>query len=695
MPARTLKWLAIAVGALLVLAAVCGLLLRLLFDPNDYRSQIELAFKERTGRTLELEGKLGLKVLPRLAVSTGRFSISDRPGAGTGDFLTAQDARIGLALLPLLQRRLEFGVLTLAEPSLTLRVDAQGRDNWSDLLERPASPDTLDGVEPPTAAPDESGLDLRIAGLAIDEGKLTLDDDRDRRQWQVAGLTLDTGPLDFAEPTAVRTAFSLVDGDAVRLRALINGRVSQPRPRVWTLHDLDAELELPAGTAGRTQPVAGRIAIAHLTADLEARRYDAPGLRYRLGEARGEANLEARHTAQGLTVHGPVTLQRTDLRALLADLGIRLAPMREKDAPGDIEFSASLRYGPGLELREVVSVVGDTRLTGSMALGPGSPASLRFDLRGDRLNADGWLPAPPAAGSPTSAPGADTAATGRGRGRDVMGRLAFGNLTVAGIQLRDFEGRMSLRDGVLEADPLQASLFGGSGNARLRYELAATDPKLTMQTRLVNVDAAALLKHFSRQSRLSGRGTLSAQLTGTGRDRQALLASLAGPFEARIVDGRVTGIDLWAEIERAVAAARGAVAPRGSGNGHTPFDLIDARGQLAGKRIKADQFVVANASIRAQGKGTVDYGSGALDLALTARLLEAPQGEVAGIPLDRVVGVDVPLTVGGTLAEPRVRPDVGRLLESAAKQHLKQEGEQLEKKLKDKLNETLKDLFGQ
>jgi AsmA protein len=69
-PSRAIRWTLIALGALLALLVVCGVLLRLLFDPNDYRTQIELAFNERTGRVLDLEGDLGLRLLPRLAVST-------------------------------------------------------------------------------------------------------------------------------------------------------------------------------------------------------------------------------------------------------------------------------------------------------------------------------------------------------------------------------------------------------------------------------------------------------------------------------------------------------------------------------------------------------------------------------------------------------------------------------------------------
>ena len=78
-----------------------------------------------------------------------------------------------------------------------------------------------------------------------------------------------------------------------------------------------------------------------------------------------------------------------------------------------------------------------------------------------------------------------------------------------------------------------------------------------------------------------------------------------------------------------------------------------------------------------------------------ARLLEAPEGEVAGLPLDRIVGVDIPLSVRGSISEPKVRPDIKRLLEAAARQQLKEEGEDVENKLKKKLEDKLKELLGQ
>jgi BMFP domain-containing protein YqiC len=47
------------------------------------------------------------------------------------------------------------------------------------------------------------------------------------------------------------------------------------------------------------------------------------------------------------------------------------------------------------------------------------------------------------------------------------------------------------------------------------------------------------------------------------------------------------------------------------------------------------------------------------------------------------------------MSAPKVRPDVKRLLEAAARQQLEKEGEDVEKKLRQKLEDKLKDLLGQ
>jgi hypothetical protein len=111
--------------------------------------------------------------------------------------------------------------------------------------------------------------------------------------------------------------------------------------------------------------------------------------------------------------------------------------------------------------------------------------------------------------------------------------------------------------------------------------------------------------------------------------------------------------------------------------------------------LDVQRFDLANAFLTARGRGQVEYKQTTCDLDLVARLLKAPEGSVAGLELERLTGVDIGVTVKGPLNDPKVRPDVGHLLEAIAKQRLRKEGEKVEEKLKDKLQDKIRGLLGQ
>jgi AsmA protein len=394
----------------------------------------------------------------------------------------------------------------LVEPEVALRVDAEGRDNWSDLFERPEPVESADGGEP--GAPTE-GLDLSIAGLAIEDGRLSYADARRPRRFELVDVDVETGLLAKGLPIAVRAGFGLQDGDQVGLRTALRARVERVRPRVWAAEDVVVEVERPAPEGVGREPVEGRLEAARLTADLDARQYSAPELRYRLGDAHGEASLEARQGAEGIIVEGPVSLARTDLRRLLADLGVSLPQFKDPDAPGDVELKAALRYGPRLSLRDVVAVVGDTRVTGSVELGSAPGVPTRFDLRGDRITIDDYLPTG-AAGAGTAQPARGTDGQAKLRKLAVDGRFAFGRVSYGKVTMSNVDGSLGSRGGILAVDPLRASVFGGTSQTRLEYEFAAETPQITLEQRLSGIDTAAMLGHLLNQQRLSGRGALTA-----------------------------------------------------------------------------------------------------------------------------------------------------------------------------------------
>ncbi len=61
---RGLKIAEIVVASLVGLVVIGDLALVLLVDPNDYRDDIAKLVEQKTGRPLEIRGKLGLKLFP-------------------------------------------------------------------------------------------------------------------------------------------------------------------------------------------------------------------------------------------------------------------------------------------------------------------------------------------------------------------------------------------------------------------------------------------------------------------------------------------------------------------------------------------------------------------------------------------------------------------------------------------------------
>ena len=73
---KIIKYVLIALGGLVILAGAVLAYVAATFDPNQYKPQIVQAVKERTQRTLRLEGDIGLSFWPSIGAKIGKASLS-------------------------------------------------------------------------------------------------------------------------------------------------------------------------------------------------------------------------------------------------------------------------------------------------------------------------------------------------------------------------------------------------------------------------------------------------------------------------------------------------------------------------------------------------------------------------------------------------------------------------------------------
>jgi len=677
-----LKILAAAAALLVALLLVAWLL----FDPNQYKDEAEAAFLERTGRTLALEGELSLSIIPWLAVETGAASIGNREGFDDAPFASLQHARVSVRLLPLLlHREARVGVVEVDGLELNLQVADNGVDNWSDLLERAAK------VHPEHTRPGGEArrpVDVAIAGLALDNARLRLDDRKAGTRYEVRDWTLETGRLRADQPFDLDTALTLLSGDEPLARLEIETVVDASQPGHIGVRDIDGNVVLPGAEPGTPEMRIGLHA-TELALDVANRKGSLVGLEARLGDALIAAELQGSSRADGVRIDGPVNLVDASPRTLLAALGHEAPVTRDAGVLGRLEAKGELSAtSRSLRIGDLAAQLDDTRLEGSIGIADLKRKALRFDLQADQIDLDRYRAPPPtdaAAGDAADEPPAPLP-TVLLRKLDADGRFRAGRLVFDGIEFTDLALPIVVKDGRMRIDGAQARAFGGRMGLTLAMDVTGEVPALRVQPRLQDVDVHELLGRTLEVRQLTGRGSVEASLDATGADSAALKRNLRGRFDLVVRDGTLVGADLWHEIERAIIVGQGKKPPAGAGTGRTEFDVLSGRGTLSNQTLHNEVFQFSTDFVRVKGRGDVNFGAQAVDLDLKARLLKTPPGRLLGMELTRLEGTDIPLTVTGPLARPRVKPDVAALLGEVVKKKVPRD---LEKEVRKRLQDLL------
>jgi AsmA protein len=270
---KMLLRLILGLGALAVVLLLAVIVAVLLFvDPNDYRDEIAAAVEEQTGRTLSIDGELGLSLLPCCGIELGETTLSNPPGFETPQFAKVDGVRLGLAVWPLLtERALVIGEIDLQGLDVELVRLADGRDNWT-FAASEAEADRVTAEAPAEGAPaGAQATSLSVAGVNIGNARLVYRDAVESLDLRLEELNVATGAITPGEPFDLSTSFRLQDATdgtqaAIDLRAI-------------ALLDLDAEraelddatlLVEASGPALPADSVDARLSLASLDYDLAA-----------------------------------------------------------------------------------------------------------------------------------------------------------------------------------------------------------------------------------------------------------------------------------------------------------------------------------------------------------------------------------------------------------------------------------------
>jgi AsmA protein len=733
---KALKWLLWIGGGLVLLVIVAVAIVAATFDPNQYKPQIVDLVKDRTGRTLTMDGKIGLTFFPRIGAEVEKVSLSEPKGTKT--FARIDEARVALALLPLLRKQVIVDQVTLSGLAVDLVRYKDGRTNFDDLLGEKKPEKPAPKPEAPAGAPlaidiggvslrnanvgwrDESdGTDVRLSNVNLKTGRiasgvpgtLELAAKIEGRQPQVAlQVNLDTGyRMNFETQAAALSSLDLkAVGDVPGLAGLdarLKGDTVDYDPKAGRIDlagidlaakskdGLDAKLAIPklqlAPDRAESKAITGAVKLAKpgqtIDAKLALSALEAKGKQIQF--SRFDVDLEAK---QGdLAVQGklgtPVTLnldaKQVQLPGIAGDLAVSGPNIPGKSLKAAVKGGARADWDKRNANAEVALKVDESNIQAKVGVANWAQPAVNFDVVADRLNVDRYFPpekpgAAPAggAGKPgAGAPAAEKPIDLAGlKTLNATGNVKVGALQVQNIKADNVAAAIKAAGGRLDVSPMSANLYQGTLNGAAAVN-ANTNTFAVKQT-LAGVSIGPLLRDAANKDLLEGRGNVALDVTTTGNTVTALKKALGGSANVALKDGAIKGIDIAGTIRqaRAMLGSKGALEQQAKGGQKTDFTELTASFAIKNGVAHNDDLKGASPLLRLAGAGDIDIGEGRMNYTAKATLVATSTGQ-GGKDAAQVAGVTVPVKITGPFDSLSFSVDVAALATDAAKEAVTKE----------------------
>nr|MBA3563954.1 AsmA family protein [Gammaproteobacteria bacterium] len=553
---HALKILGIVVGVLIGLLLLAALLIPLFFDPNEYKDEIAQAVEERTGRALSIDGDLSLSVFPWLAIGVGHATLANAPGFGEQPFAEIDSARLSIRLLPLLQREVEIGAVSLDGLRLDLAVDESGRSNWEGLT---------DADPPPEPETDEDGgvSSFSVGSVEVADARVSYTDASTGASYLLEDFHLDSSSLEPGEPFPLSMSFRVHSAEPAldaRLALETEAAVALEAGR-FRLDDPTVELHLSGEAVPGDDDLVMRVAANAIAVDTEAQTLELDALTAELAGMQLRLDATGRQITDAPQITGTLQVAEFAPRELLAALDM---PVETTDpaALGSASLNASIVFDDdGLALEDVAATLDETRISGSLRAPSDEAAPVRFAFVIDAIDLDRYLPPADEAVGAADEAGAPLddfeIPVETLRGLRLDGSLEIGEVVLSDMRLQDVELGLSSDGREVRLHPLDAQFYGGTYAGDIQLDVATTPPRLSLDEHVQGIQVGLLTRDMYDLERISGNLNGNMVLAATGGSLGAMRRTLGGEVDFALADGAIEGIDLWGDIRRARALLPG------------------------------------------------------------------------------------------------------------------------------------------
>lgn len=610
--ARRITKVLIGMVALLVLLA-----LLLVFFPWDLlRGPLNRYVSQETGRKFEITHRLDVKLGRTTRVFADGIEFANPPWAADPYLLKADSAELHIRLWPLLRKQVELPFLGLRGAQLGLQMEADGRRTWA--LDKTAA---------------EEGAVPSIGRIQVDRGSLHF--------------------LSAPQQADIRADFTLKEGAGEAMPLTYEAKGS------WRKQPFTAE-----GRAGSVLHIGSKSEAQQDPFPLEIRatagrtRLDAAGTVGNLAQLDGiDAKVDLRgvtlaelHQLLGVVLPGtPPYALKGQLRKQgdVWNVSQMQGELGESDLGGELTYEKGKRVprlsgklqSKRLDFNDLGPLIGLQTDKQKAGVDPTPPEVLAANRRMKRVPGEKLLPVTKLDFSKL---------------RDMDADVHYAAATVRNMQalpVTQLKVHVRLDAGALKLDPLDMGVAGGRATGKIHVNSAGKPATARVQLDGRSLQINQLFPTVQRLQASFGSLNARVDLEGRGDSISTLLGSSSGSM------GLLTGRGQFSNILLEFLGLDGGEVIRLFVRGDNQVQL-----RCAAAAFDVKQGALATRTLLLDTSDTVVHGSGGASFANESiDLVLKPEPKDVSI-----LSVRTPLHIGGSFAQPKVRPHGGSLVARGA-----------------------------
>lgn len=267
---------------------------------------------------------------------------------------------------------------------------------------------------------------------------------------------------------------------------------------------------------------------------------------------------------------------------------------------------------------------------------------------------------------------------------DMALGLSIKSLKVAGLTTDNWVMNAQLNNGILELQKMTADLYQGKLSASAKVDGRNKVASYSFNSSLSQVNLRPLLTDAAKVDMLAGTANISAKGSGSSLIPVNIKKNLDVNGNFNIADGALYGINIPLMIRNAQAKLKGDLSSPKGEEQKTDFTSLSGSFTVKDGQANNPDLAMLSPLVRLSGAGGANLLQESLDYRLTTALVDSLKGQ-GGKTSDKLAGVEIPLLISGTFAQPKFSLDTDALF----KNKLKDEAEKAKDKLKDSLFKKL------